>query len=96
MKNENVFKKHSSNLITIFRIIKCFMNNYNKYKCYNLYKTIENAKIFLEQIYYKISNFETSNIEYYNYLKINSEEELLEKIFFHQVYFQLIFNIKEK
>ena len=82
MKNEKVFKINSSNLTIIFRIIKCYMNNYEKYKCYNLYKSIENAKIFLEQINNNKSNSNTFQADYKNYLKINSEEELLEQIFF--------------
>ena len=83
MKNETIFfKRNFSNLIIIFRIIKCFMNNYEKYKCYNLYKSIDNAKIFLEKINNNNSNLETSQVDYKKYLKINSEEELLEKIFF--------------
>ena len=45
MKNEKVFKINSSNLTIILKIIKCFINNYEKYKCYNL-KVLKMAKNF--------------------------------------------------
>ena len=74
-KNENIFKVNKSNLIIIFRIINSFMNNYEKYQCYNLYKSIENAKTFLEKIDEgKLnSNFQ---ITYQKNLKIKDEDQL--------------------
>ena len=96
MNNEKVFKRNISNLTIIFRIIKCFMNNYEKYKCYNLYKSIENAKIFLEKLNNNKLDFETFPTEYKNYLKINSEEELLEKIFFSSNIFSINIQYKGK
>ena len=58
------------------------MNNYKKYKCYNLYKSIENIKLFLEKINDNKSDMETFEIEYKNHLRISSEEKLLEHIDF--------------
>ena len=82
IKIEKSSKINSSNLTIIFKIIKCFMNNYEKYKCYNLYKSIENAKKFLEKINNDKSNLETFQIGYKKKLKINSEEELISLIHF--------------
>ena len=79
MKNEEVFKKNEYNLTIIFTIIKCFMNKYEKYKRYNLYKSIENAKKFLEKINNQ-SDLKASEVEYKNSLKINNEEDLKSKI----------------
>ena len=82
IKFEKTSKINSSNLVIIFKIIKCFMNNYEKYKCYNLYKSIENAKKFLEKINNNKSNLETFQIGYKKKLKINGEEELISLIHF--------------
>ena len=79
MNNEEVFKKNEYNLTIIFMIIKCFMNKYEKNKRYNLYKSIENAKKFLEKINNQ-SDLEASEVEYKNSLKINNEEDLKSKI----------------
>ena len=43
----------------------------------------------MEQINNDKSNLETSQVEYKKYLKINSEEELLEKIFFSFILFSI-------
>ena len=96
MTNEKVFKANSSNLTVILKIIKCFMNNYENYKCYNLYKSIENAKKFLEKINNNESYFETFQVDYKSNLKIDSEEELSSHIYFHLKYLRLISNIKIK
>ena len=78
--NEKVYKTNQPNLIKIFKIIKCYMNNYEKYKCYNLYKSIENMKTFLEKINDKEPKFNNFEVDYKNYIKIKSEEELLKRI----------------
>ena len=96
MKNEKVFKKNSSNLTIILKIIKCFMNNYEKYKCYNLYKSIENGKKFLEKINDNISNLEPFQVDYKNNLKIDSEEELLSHIYFSSKISSINIQYKEK
>ena len=80
-ENKNV-KRNLSNLEIIFRIIKGSMNNYETFKCYNLYKNIDNIKIFLEKINNNKTSFETSQADQEKYYKINCEEELLEQIFF--------------
>ena len=82
MKDENFLKNEGFYLSTIFKIIKCFMNNYEKYKCYNLYKSIENIKNFLENINNYKSNSKALQVKFKNNLKIHSEEELLLNIFF--------------
>ena len=95
-KNEKIFKTNSSNLVIIFNIIKCFMNNYEKYKCYKLYKSIENAKTFLEKINSNELNLETFQVDYKNNLKIDSEEELLSHIYFSSKMFSINIQYKEK
>ncbi len=72
------------------------MNNYETFKCYNLYKNIDNIKIFLEKINNNKTSFETPQADQEKYYKINCEQELLELIFFHLKYLQLISNIKVK
>ena len=96
MNNENVFKANASNLTIILKIIKCFMRNYEKYKCYNLYKSIENAKKFLEKINNNESNMQTFQEDYNNKLKIASEEELSSQIFFSSKMFSIDIQYKEK
>ena len=82
MKNEKIFKIYSIYLTTIFKIIKCFMNNYEKFKCFNLYKSIENSKNFLEKINDDKTNLECLQEEYKNDLKIINEKELISNIYF--------------
>ena len=96
MKDENFLNNNKSNLSTIFKIIKCFMNNYEKYKCYNLYKSIENIKNFLENINNYKSNSEALQIEFKNNLKTNNEEELLSNIFFSSNISSINIQNKEK
>ena len=59
----------------VFIVIKCVMENFQEYKCYNLLKSLENAEIFLKRI--NDHNFKIDNKEYkfINLLKITSEEE---------------------
>ena len=82
IKNEKIVQNKKFNSGIISNIIKCCMNNYKKYKCYNLYKSIENIKLFLEKINDNKSDMETFEIEYKNHLRISSEEKLLEHIDF--------------
>ena len=96
MNNEKVFKANASNLTIILMIIKCFMNNYEKYKCYNLYKSIENAKKFLEKINNNELNMQTFQEDYNNKLKIASEEELSSQIFFSSKMSSIDIQYKEK
>ena len=63
----------------VFRVINCIMENYNLYKCYNLYKSIINAENFL----IKINDFDNfhlnldrSNYSYDKLRKITSKSEL--------------------
>jgi len=73
MKDGEVFKKYSSNLTIIFKMIKCFMNNYKQYKCYNLYKNIENSKNFLKKMsLYQVNLSEYSNISSSNFIYNNN------------------------
>ena len=95
-ENEKVFKTNKSNLIIIFRIIKSFMNNYEKYKCYNLYKSIDNTKKFLEKIKNGKLNPETFQITYKNSLKINSEDKLKSQKFFSSEISSINIQYKEK
>lgn len=96
MNNEKVFKANASNLTIILKIIKCFMNNYEKYKCYNLYKSIENAKKFLEKINNNELNMQYFQEDYNNKLKIASEEELSSQIFFSSKMYSIDIQYKEK
>ena len=82
IKNEKIDQNNKFNLEIIFNIIKSCMNNYTKYKCYNLYKSIENIKLFLEKINDNESDIETFEKVYKNHLRISSEEKLLELIYF--------------
>ena len=82
MKNEKIFKIYSTYLTTIFKIVKCFMNNFDKFKCFNLFKSIENAKKFLYKINDEKTNLECLQEEYKNDLKIISEKELISNIYF--------------
>ena len=73
------------------------MNNYEKYKCYNLYKSIENIKKLLENINNYKSNSEALQVEFKNNLKINNEEEeLLSNIFFSSNISSINIQYKEK
>ena len=96
MNNEKVFKVNASNLTIILKIIKCFMNNYKKYKCYNLYKSIENAKKFLEKINNNELNMQYFQEDYNNKLKIASEEELSSQIFFSSKMSSIDIQYKQK
>jgi hypothetical protein len=92
----NLIEKIKKNLTIIFRIIKSFINNYKQYKCYNLYKSIQNAKTFLEKIYNNELNSETFQIIYKNNLKINSEDQLKSQKFFSSEISSINIQYKEK
>ena len=72
------------------------MNNYEKYKCYNLYQSIENGKKFLEKINDNKSKLEPSQVDYKNNLKIYKEEDLLSHIYFSSKISSIIIQYKEK
>lgn len=72
-------KKIMNNLISI---INCFIENYNKYQCYNSLLSIENFKQFLEEVNKsenKIYKFKPRK-ETIHLIKIRTEKELNEKI----------------
>ena len=68
----------------LFLIIKCFIENYNQYPCYNSLKSIQKFKEFLEIIilnsensFYRLKSREGFII---HLIKINSQKELNSKI----------------
>ena len=72
---EEIIKKIQYNL----EITKSLMANYESLKCYSLYKSLENAEIFLIKLFNN-NNFdftlEENKIEYSNKKKITSKDEL--------------------
>ena len=58
----------------VFQLINCIIENFQLYKCYNLYKSLENAEVFLIKI--NDINFKIDNNEYpyIKLLKIKSDE----------------------
>ena len=67
----------------IFVIIKSLMESYQHFKCYNSYKSIENAELFLEKLNNPIKyNFKIDNNKYpsVNYIKITSVDLLNDNI----------------
>lgn len=67
----------------IFIVIKCVMENFQQSQCYNLYKSIENAEIFLKKINDNENDnfiFDDKDYPYLNLIKITSDEELNKNI----------------
>ena len=67
----------------IFVIIKSLMESYQQFKCYNSYKSIENAELFLEKINNPNKyNFQIDKNTYpsINYIKITSADLLNDNI----------------
>ena len=70
-------------LKNVFFVIKSLMETYQQFKCYNSYKSIENAEQFLEKLNYPIKhNFKIDTNEYpsINLIKITSAETLNDKV----------------
>ena len=67
----------------IFLIIKSIMESYQQFKCYNSYKSIENAELFLEKLNYpRKYNFKIEKNKYppINLIKITSVDKLNDTI----------------
>ena len=77
----------------VFQVIKCLMENFQEYKCYNLYKSIENAETFLKRINDDNFKFDDSKYTFINLLKITSEKRFDKKI---EDFYQKIISIKIK
>ena len=77
----------------LFQVIKCLMENFQEYKCYNLYKSIENAEIFLKKI--NDINFKIDDKEYsfIHLLKITSDKDFDKNI---EDFYQIIVSISIK
>ena len=76
----------------LFLIIRCFLENYNQYQCYNSLLSIQNFKKFLEKVYQsKNSRYEFKKRgKTIHLIKIRTKKELIEK--FHQ--FNLMYSIE--
>jgi len=70
-------KEQKQKIIYIFQLINIILNFYPKYKCYNFYRTIENAEIFLEKIK---NNFIFGKHENFISLRKITSEKNLEQI----------------
>ena len=77
------YRSDQKTIDNLFLIIRCFVDNYKNYQCYNSLISIQNFEKFLQGVYnspdskYKLKKREGSII---HLKKINSEKELLEKI----------------
>ena len=73
-------KNKKEKIQNVFQLIKCLIENYPDYKCYNLYKSIENAEIFLRKINEKEFKIDNSEYPLINLLKITSNKEFTKNI----------------
>ena len=67
----------------IFKVIKCVIENYQTYKCYNSYKSIINAETFLKKILsseYSFNFGKKGKKKYIRLIKITSEKEFNKNI----------------
>ena len=58
----------------VFHVIKCLKENFEEYKCYNLYKSLENAEIFLKRINDINFKIDEGVYKYLHLKKITSDE----------------------
>ena len=78
IKESNIYNKDQKHkIIDIFQLINIILNFYPQYKCYNFYRTIENAEKFLEKIK---NNFIFGKHEDFIFLRKITSEKNLEQI----------------
>ena len=70
-------KKKKEKIKDIFSVIKTLLQFYKEYKCYNFYRSIKNAEIFLDKIK---TNFNFGEHKNYSYFLKITESNTLNKI----------------